>query len=108
MHVDAKHETGRHAVLLVAEEGLDGGETGVAGADAVVALSLQRLEEAEQHRDREVLDRQRAGPDIKSRRDMQDEQLEAVGVALHGVAAEPALVRQMVAQEGRHMPSLPT
>ena len=89
-------EATRDAVFQIAEEGFDGGQAGVPRADAVVAVLLQVLEEGDQQCHREVLDHQGARAEAAPLCRVEDEQLVALGVALHGVPAQAPLAGQVV------------
>ena len=92
-------ETGRYAELQVAEEGLERREAYVARADRVVALPLQSIEEVEDERCGELLDLDAARTHAEALGGEADQELEAVGVALHRVAAGVSIARQVLAQE---------
>ena len=102
-HLQRHVEIGRSPVLEVAEQGLDPRQADVARRDAIVALVLERFEEGEDRRDREILDLQHTGANAALSGDEQDEQLEAVGVAGDGMAADAALLRQVIVQKGREV-----
>ena len=95
-HLQGEVEATRDAVFQIAEEGLDGGQARVPRADAVVAVLLQVLEEGDRQCHREVLDHQGAGTEAESLCRAEDEQLEALGAALHGVPAQAPLAGQAV------------
>ena len=89
-HLQRHVEIGWSPILEVAEEGLDPRQADVACRDAIVALALERFEEGKDRRDREILDLQHTGANAALSGDEQDEQLEAVGVAGDGMAADAA------------------
>ena len=78
---------------------VDGRKAVVAGADAVVAVLLQGFEECHHERSREVLHHQGARTAVEPFRRVENEKLEALGVALNGVTAEVPFARQMFLQE---------
>ena len=83
----------------VSEEGVNGRQADVAGADSVASLGLQPLEEPTDKRGVDVLEHQIAGGlDELSCREAQQE-AEAVAVAGDGVGARAALGEQVVDEE---------
>ena len=104
MNLCRQIETFRVAELQVAEEGLDRGQTCVAGSHAVVTIRLEVIEEGEQRRCVEMPDLQLARSDLVTPRGEDRQQLEAGGVALNGMRAGAAIAWQVLPEEDRQWP----
>ena len=83
---------------------IDRRQAGVAGPHAVVAVRLEMVEKGEQRRDVEMSDLQPARPELVTLRREDRQQLEAGGVARHGMRAGAAVARQVLLEEGRQRP----
>ena len=104
VHLCRQIEAFRVAEFQVAEEGLDGGDTRVAGPHAAATVGLEVLEKGEQRLWVEVPDLQLARSDRVAPRVDDRQQFEAGGIARNGMRAGTAIERQVLPQEGRQRP----
>jgi hypothetical protein len=89
-------EAGGHPVLDEAREGLDGGESRVAGARRVAPRGLEVIEEGEHEGHIEVLERQGRGLGAQPLGREDEEQLEGVGIGIAGMRAGLSLAGKTV------------
>jgi hypothetical protein len=90
-------ETRRKSIFQESEEGVDGGEPGVAGTGRVAPVPLKMFEKGEHKPRVEMLYLELSRLDTKAASGEAGQQLEAVGIGIAGVRAGPALGRQMLA-----------
>jgi hypothetical protein len=96
-------EAGREPVFQEAEERVDRGEPGIAGAGGVFPVSLKMCEKGEHKWSINLFHLELAGLDTKTARSEADQQLKAIGIGIACVWARRALGRQMFAQECREV-----
>jgi len=93
-------ERGRLPVLEEAEEGLDRGQSNIAGLWSVSARVLQILQEGADQSRVELLQRQRRWRDPEPCSGELEQQLEAVSIGIACVLAGTSVVREILAEEG--------
>src|SRR6516165_5125799 len=87
MHPQGNVEAGWCPMFQEAEEGLEGGETGVSRTRRVRAIRFDVIQEVEDQLGIQFLYLHFAGPDAQALGRVTDQELEAIGVAVDGVAA---------------------
>ena len=92
-------ETLRRAQRCEADEGADGGQTRIAGLNAVGAILFEVVEERQDHRRIEVVERECIGLPLTVLIEKREQQAEGVAIRVDGLRADGSLLHEMVGEE---------